>query len=550
MPSDGVHTAFILHLMNGIADATNGVSSGDNHPKRIPWTENSYHEQFLKDAVRQLKNMRFVDSETKKQVKTDIPCLQNMIDTLNGFQLVWTKLKSLGFKSFNTRNINQDPLENFFGNIKSHDFRSNKPTCYQFESTFKSLLITNLTSKYSPGYNCEQDGGQFVLDDCNTLLSGTEYLPNEEVLEEYAEHEEPDFIGEDQVIEQNHIELVPEKILTSCNSNDILKILHTKLPILKSCSECINSFTKQSTLRKHNTCFQFFHSCCKKVLGKFLKDRINFKKLSRKCVTKLKRTVHNSFSTCKEHRGPVFQLFWKVVVEKYILSTTTLLNRVLCGRIIPKFKKYVFSPLRIAHESFLKTVKKNRRIREGMSPGDITTSMKHNKTKKFENKVDGINSDLLAAKNSIRIKNSKKNNIMNIEMEAKNAIPLGKRKSSENKCKLKPIISKPLEKNVIHVKEIVSTDDRTFKSKNVELKFHTPKDKTKKTLPFGEKRKLNDQKCNVKRKLKEMLQNSKMHVEEIVTQDDPTSTSIQLHITEDANLESQLTEIEMLLLDM
>ena len=123
--------------------------------------------------------MRFVDRHSHKKVRTEIPCLKNLIDTLEGFKLLWKKLKSLGFKSFNTRNLNQDLLEIFFENVKSHDSRSNKPTCFQFESIFKLLLITNLPSKHSPGFNCEEDEGHFLLQNCKSLLSDTEYLPHE-----------------------------------------------------------------------------------------------------------------------------------------------------------------------------------------------------------------------------------------------------------------------------------------------------------------------------------------------------------------------------------
>lgn len=86
-----------------------------------------------------------------------------LIGTLEAFKLLWKKLQILGFTSFETRTINQDPLENFFGCVKSHDFRANKPICIQFKATFKSLLITNLTSQNSLGFNCEANGGEFVL---------------------------------------------------------------------------------------------------------------------------------------------------------------------------------------------------------------------------------------------------------------------------------------------------------------------------------------------------------------------------------------------------
>ena len=244
MPSDGIHTAFILQLMNGIADGFNGVSFGDNHPKRTPWTANSYHKDFFTHVRRQLKSIRFVDSKNRKPVKTDIPCLQNLIDTLQAFKLLWKKSQSLGFKSFDSRKINQDPLENFFGTIKSHDFRSNKPTCSQFEDIFKSLLISNLASKNSPGFNCESDTGQFFIPDCNVLLRGAEPLPNELDSDRCVQKEEEE---QQYVIAGNRDEYlneIPEKSNVFSNSDSLVKCLQRSVPAINTCSSCLKAFHK------------------------------------------------------------------------------------------------------------------------------------------------------------------------------------------------------------------------------------------------------------------------------------------------------------------
>ena len=222
VPPSGVNTAFVLHLMNAIGDGFNGVSSGDNYPKRIPWSEESYHGEFFKNARRQLKSMRFVHPETRKPIKTDIPSLPNLICTLQGFKLLWRKLQSLGFQSFNTRNINQDTVENFFGQVKAHDFRSNKPSCYQFEAIFKSLLVTNLTSKHSPGFNCEEDSGEFILSECNSLLSDIRNLTgdvdDEELVLEDKKHD---------LNEGDELREIPDKCHVYSHSGDLIKSLQS-----------------------------------------------------------------------------------------------------------------------------------------------------------------------------------------------------------------------------------------------------------------------------------------------------------------------------------
>lgn len=78
-------------------------------------------------------------------------------------------INDYNIKSFWCRHLNQDPLENFFGSIRSHGFRNISPSCAAFEAVFASLLVTNLSSNYSSGANCENDF-------CTTLESFEELL--------------------------------------------------------------------------------------------------------------------------------------------------------------------------------------------------------------------------------------------------------------------------------------------------------------------------------------------------------------------------------------
>ena len=170
MPQDAYQTAYVLRLLNDIADGINGDNRDDTTSRRSPWTSASYYDQFFGEARSKLKKMQFVNPQTKKRVRTDAPCLQNFVDTLQGFRMLWQKLQGLGFTTFSPRNLNQDPLENFFGNVKSHDFQSNKPT---FESIFKSLLLTNLTLKHTLGYNCEEDHSKLIFSCADLIVQET-----------------------------------------------------------------------------------------------------------------------------------------------------------------------------------------------------------------------------------------------------------------------------------------------------------------------------------------------------------------------------------------
>jgi len=71
-------------------------------------------------------------------------------------------------KFLKTRNINQDPVENLFGMIRSYRHivygrRHINPTCNQFHGSYKTLLINNLTSKRSMDINCESKNDGYLL---------------------------------------------------------------------------------------------------------------------------------------------------------------------------------------------------------------------------------------------------------------------------------------------------------------------------------------------------------------------------------------------------
>lgn len=75
--------------------------------------------EFWNEAVRVLSTIKFLKEITKadgrKMITSVPPSIKNWISTLEGFKKIWKKLSDLGFEYLCPRNLNQDPLENFFG---------------------------------------------------------------------------------------------------------------------------------------------------------------------------------------------------------------------------------------------------------------------------------------------------------------------------------------------------------------------------------------------------------------------------------------------------
>lgn len=153
MPDSGKITAFVMKFFNQLFDALNG---------RELMTTNTHHIEFLKQAKQVLSKMRFVNKANTRKTES-LPSLKNLIFTIDSVLLTWKVLVNLGFESLNTRNLNQDPMENYFGRVRSHGIKNHRPTLLQFKQIAKALFIDNLTSDHSPGANCEADASRFLF---------------------------------------------------------------------------------------------------------------------------------------------------------------------------------------------------------------------------------------------------------------------------------------------------------------------------------------------------------------------------------------------------
>ncbi|KAI4465431.1 thap domain-containing protein 9 [Holotrichia oblita] len=182
MPSSGIEIAEFLFFMDKVFDSVNGakLTSDPGKPLRCVVSPTSPHNEFWTEAIKVFQSIEFFN-ERRKYVP---PSIKNWIYTLKGFQYIWSKLQNWGFKFLSPRNCNQDPIENFFGQIRSHGIRNVYPSCQSFGFSFKALLICQTSNWTSRGGNCEADG-TFSLDILKDLVSGTEsavmHIPVEDV---------------------------------------------------------------------------------------------------------------------------------------------------------------------------------------------------------------------------------------------------------------------------------------------------------------------------------------------------------------------------------
>lgn len=189
MPLRAQETAIVLDFFDKCFDSLNGGSlkAPDFKPFKGGVHRASGHVSFWAQSSKELKNMYFAREGTDERVVP--PSLRNLILTLDGFVDLAQLLHEKGLRYFLPRNFNQDPLENFFGQVRMHRGRNVNPTCGQFRDSFKSLLIRAVTSPQSAGANCEETYTSSLIQ-LQDLVCNDPVTPesNEELKEDFKIH--------------------------------------------------------------------------------------------------------------------------------------------------------------------------------------------------------------------------------------------------------------------------------------------------------------------------------------------------------------------------
>ncbi|XP_071055098.1 uncharacterized protein [Onthophagus taurus] len=170
MPPEAEGTSKFILFADKLFDSVNGstVSAPNQKQLRAFVSETSPHAEFWMEAKVILKNIFFKKADNRFFVP---PTVRNWLVTIEGFEALWKKVKACGMQHLVPRNFNQDPLENFFGNVRMHGVQNTNQTPASFRHSFKTLVINNYSSAQSPGVNCELDNCDPVLDSLQRLLS-------------------------------------------------------------------------------------------------------------------------------------------------------------------------------------------------------------------------------------------------------------------------------------------------------------------------------------------------------------------------------------------
>lgn len=335
LPAECQETADLILFMDNIFDSVNGSYKKNKNAKPLlgPARPNSIHNETWVEGIKMFKSMSFIASNGKKE---SVPTVENWVWTLKSIQILLKKLEvDFEVSSVWLRHLNQDPLENFFGAVRSHGCRNTNPTCDQFESAFATLLINKLSSVHTPGKNCE-------LDYCNALHS---LIINDNV--------EPtstctfDFAG---ILEFNFEPLEkkesdPRKIAPlQYVSGYFLKKAKTR--IFQSCTNCKTDLSSDDAIEyiqyreyagRRWLCTPSKElveaiSNMQDLINKIIPENFEKNNLKEIIKTSILITVDFRFVKCTSHKDKLIDYLIDIVIRCLVFNYCKNINKILAGK--------------------------------------------------------------------------------------------------------------------------------------------------------------------------------------------------------------------------
>ena len=112
--SSAIGTAEFIEKMDKIFDSVNSLSFRDLKVQRRPFTKDSPHLKIMEEGIDFFKSIQMIDKNTSENKTSNLKCLNGWVITLQSIIGISKKLYLEGVASFLvTRQLNQDPLENF-----------------------------------------------------------------------------------------------------------------------------------------------------------------------------------------------------------------------------------------------------------------------------------------------------------------------------------------------------------------------------------------------------------------------------------------------------
>lgn len=346
LPEECRQLVDITVLLNNLFDSLNvcTLHIPDGKVYKGAVKKNSPHHKLWNESKKVLKTTKFIQKKISgnkiRLMETTVPSIKNLIRTIEGMEAIWQVLsKKFGLDAMLTRNFNQDPVENFFGNIRSYGVRNNAPNTISFEGAFKALLLNNYSAPHSSRANCEEDGSN-CLQNLDFFLR--EDIPNEtsDISEKSIPYNEDICVDlsltQEDAGQRNY---VCGWVLTKCLKN-----------VCKSCQQCRQTLLSNNRTTRTNAfirakeycnknwlcypsqdaenCFRDVQNVCKS----FLKQNVPKKEVKKTIIIYCDLFVDYPFK-CVTHKDLLKEYFLKCTINVIVYSWCRTVNRILSGKI-------------------------------------------------------------------------------------------------------------------------------------------------------------------------------------------------------------------------
>lgn len=395
------NTATVVEFINQLGDYTNGPSNRELNGKskkkaKFLVSETSDHLEKWKIFLDHLANTKFKcwTNEASRE-----STLENYRWTLKALINLWPDLRHFdGFKTLNLRRLNQDCLENWFGQLRNACGDNDHPTCVGFIDAYGSLFITNHTSDKIEGSNCENDNVPFLIKQ-ETFLKYCQKKKSSGNEQNNTNSSIP-IINNNLNEQQQHIDTCPRSPPCfhipefNCADDDVIEMLSNSnqftgydlaremLRLINSkCTECTNSCTVKDPVtglnelsndlkRSANTAVVVFND---KIVGA---DKFHLENIHLTTCMLFHETLDMDWIQCKTHGSDLRNMFTERVASLLIERQCVIQNRES-----------------VAEASYLSNTKKISQQAKRKSETSLDTSCVEKKLKYDENIAEEI-SDL------------------------------------------------------------------------------------------------------------------------------------------------------------
>lgn len=336
--------------MDELFDSVNGASTFDKKNKskdlRRAVTSKSRHHIFWDTAIKKLHDIKFV---TKDKKTKSVPSIKNWVVTLKSFKRVWCNMnKNKNVKIMRPRYFNSDPIENFFGQVRAYNYRSNNPSANAFKNTFKSLLITRFINFHSESYNCEDDTGKELLSVKSLFKTMTvdNNSPNNNTSTIESTANQTEIISNVESIQvqarRERLSIHSKAYTSGWVIRNILKKIncqHCKQNLITSDGSTVHSWIRarefsgvnKRKLSYPTECSLRHFNITLKLTNEFLENKAHTYNISDKIKRKVLSEESFDFLNCTLHREAVLEYFLSITIKLCIYNWCNVINNILKG---------------------------------------------------------------------------------------------------------------------------------------------------------------------------------------------------------------------------